>query len=1053
MTQGIYEELVTQLVSSKINELSNEAYYINKSKIDKEEASGILSRHLSNTIKGALDLLRGEQQIEQQIDIANKIIFFLKSVLKEIDFDKDLIESEGEILKAVFTKTDAHFSDLNLHLREITPYTRLTHSELFTGGTNTGLSLESELKKEILSSNRIDLLVSFIKFKGIIILERELKEFTKRGGQLRVITTTYMGASDYKAIQLLSNLDNTQVKISYNTGNERLHAKAYLFYRNTGFHTGYIGSSNFSRSALTDGLEWNVKITTKEVSHIIDKFQKTFETYWKSDDFEIFDDNIHKVKLIEALDKGKTTTLGVVNPTAFFDLKPYPFQNEILEKLQVERTVHARFRNLIVAATGTGKTVISAFDYKNFKKENKSARLLFLAHRVEILVQALSTFQGVLRDNNFGELWVEGKAPSNYEHVFASIQTLNNRLENLGLSKGFFDYIVIDECHHLTAASYRGIINYFSPQILIGLTATPERMDGGDIKEDFHNRIAAEIRLPEALNRKLLCPFQYFGISDSVDLTKVNWSKGRYIPSELSSIYTGNDRRVGEILSALEKYTKDINNVRALGFCASIEHAKFMAKKFSLAGLKTNYLATTNSGDRKEIRDQFQNKEINYLFVVDIFNEGIDIPEIDTVLFLRPTESLTIFLQQLGRGLRLSEDKECLTVLDFVGNARPEYNFENKFRALIGKTSTPVRKEVEANFPHLPLGCSIVLEKKAKDIILQNISTATSLNQNQLIQKIQSFQNQTNLPLCLKNFIDFYNIHLQLVYKRSRNFGWKRLCQMAGIIDDYSGENEAQIISAIKSKWLSTASNSYFNFILNLAKKGFKVKISDLSEVELSMALMLHYDVWQTAGGFNSLEDSINQMGKNKILVEEIIELIEILIDQIDFKEIEIELPYAQPLKLHSRYTRDQALVAFGMNTFEKASSNRIGVGVAENKALKTELLFINLIKSEEDYSPTTMYDDYAINERLFHWQSQNSAGPNTSKGESYINHKSNGKLILLFIREKANDEFGNTMGYVFIGVGSLNNYYGTKPMSIEWELKEPMPHYLWKDAAKLRVG
>lgn len=1053
MNQGIYEELVTQLVSSKINELNKESYYINKSKIDKEEASIIISRHLSKTIKAALDILKGEQQIDHQIEIANKIIQFLKLELKDNNFDKDLIESEGAILKAVFTKIDAHFSDLDLRLKEITPYTRLTYSELFTGGSNTGLSLDSELKKEILSSNRIDLLVSFIKFKGIIILERELKEFTQRGGQLRVITTTYMGASDYKAIQLLSKFENTQVKISYNTSNERLHAKAYLFYRNTGFHTGYIGSSNFSRSALTDGLEWNIKITTKEVSHIIEKFQKTFDSYWNSDDFEIFDDNFHKEKLIDSLSKGKITTVGARNPLVFFDLKPYPFQNEILEKLEVERSVHNRYRNLVVAATGTGKTVISAFDYKNFKKENKSAKLLFLAHRKEILEQALLTFQGVLRDNNFGELWVDGNEPSNYEYVFASIQTLNNRLENLDISNQFFDYIIIDECHHLTASSYRGIINYFNPTILLGLTATPERMDGGDIKEDFHHRIAAEIRLPEAMNRKLLCPFQYFGISDSVDLAKVHWERGRYIPSELSNIYTGNDRRVGEIITALEKYTKDYHDVSALGFCVTIEHAKFMAKKFSMAGLNADYLASTNIQNRDTIRSKFQKKEINYLFVVDIFNEGVDIPEIDTVLFLRPTESLTVFLQQLGRGLRLAEGKECLTVLDFVGNARPEYNFENKFRALIGKTSTSVRKEVEDNFPHLPLGCSIVLEKKAKDIILSNIITATSLNPTQLVQKIQMFQNQTDLPLNLKNFTGFSNIPLQLIYKKNRNIGWKRFCQFANVIDDFSSENENQILSAIRNKWLSTASSSYFSFILKLAKQDFRIKINELSENEHIMALMLHYDVWQSPGGFDSLENSINHIGKNKILVEEIIEVLEVLIDKIDFKEVDIDLPYQQPLKLHARYTRDQILVAFGMNTFENASSNRIGVGVAENKKINTELLFINLIKSEEDFSPTTMYDDYAINESLFHWQSQNSAGPDTSKGKSYILHKQNNKKILLFVREKANDEFGNTMGYVFIGEGLINRHYGSKPMSIEWELNEPMPHYLWKDAAKLRVG
>jgi len=1048
MNQGIYEELVTKLVSQKINELDKNKYHINKTRIDREEASSILAKHLSQTIKYALEYVKGENQIELQIEIANKIIRFLREELEKEEFSNDLIEAEGEILKAVFTKVDFHFSDFNLRLKEITPYTRLTHSELFTGG-NVGLSLESELKKEILSADRIDLLVSFIKFKGIIILERELREFTERGGKLRVITTTYMGASDYKAIQLLSKLNNTEIKISYNTGNERLHAKAYLFFRNTGFHTGYIGSSNFSRSALTDGLEWNIKITTKEVSHIIDKFQKTFNSYWQSDDFEHFDDAIHKEKLIASLNEGKTSKTIGINHT-LFEVKAFPFQLEILEKLEVERSVHGRNRNLVVAATGTGKTVISAFDYKNFKQNNQNSKLLFLAHRKEILAQALGTFRGVLKDNNFGELWVDGLEPSSYQHVFASVQTLNNRIDQLNLSPEYFDYIVIDECHHLTANTYRAIINYFIPKVLLGLTATPERMDGGDIQEDFHNRIAAEIRLPEALNRKLLCPFQYFGVSDSIDLSNVGWEKGRYVASQLTNIYTANDKRVREIIDALKKYTKDETDVRAIGFCVSMDHAKFMAEKFSLAGYRADYLTSNNNENRNLVRSQLLNKEINYLFVVDIFNEGVDIPEIDTVLFLRPTESLTVFLQQFGRGLRLADNKDCLTVLDFVGNARPEYNFENKFRALIGKTTTTVHKEIEDNFPHLPLGCSIVLEKIAKEIILENIRSATSLNRNQIILRIKSFKHQTTLPLTLRNFLHFNNLPIQAIY-RNKQDGWKRLCQKAGVIEDFDSVNEKEIFSAIYKKWLSTSSTSYFKFILELARKDFDVKISDFSQKELSMLLMLHYDIWQTAGGFDSLEESIRAIGRNKALVEEIQEVLDILADQIGFKEMDIDLPYPQPLKVHARYTRDQILAAFGLSTFERKSPSR--EGVAENSAINTELLFINLIKSEEDFSPTTMYDDYAINENLFHWQSQNSAGPETPKGLSYIHHLQNRKRVLLFVREKANDEFGNTMGYVFVGEGRIREHYGAKPMNIIWELSIPLPHFLWKDAAKLRVS
>lgn len=1046
MIEGIYEELVTHLVSQKIANLDTNLFYINKSVLDKEEASTVLSKHLAQTIKNALNYVRVENQIETQIAIANKIILLLKEELNKEEFKNDLISVEGNILNAVFSQIDNHYTDLNLRLNEITPYTRLTHSELFTGG-NVGLSLESELKKEILSSNQIDLLVSFIKFKGIIILERELVEFTKRGGRLRVITTTYMGASDYKAIQLISKLENTQIKISYNSGNERLHAKAYLFKRNTGFHTGYIGSSNFSRSALTDGLEWNLKITTKEVGHIIDKFQKTFDSYWQSEDFELFDDSIHKEKLIQSLNQGKTGNNSNLN-LAFFDIKPFPFQLEILEKLEVERTVHNRNRNLVVAATGTGKTVISAFDYKKFKNKNSSAKLLFLAHRKEILVQSINVFRGILRDNNFGELWVDGLVPNSYEYVFASVQTIKNRLDEINLSPDYFDYIIIDECHHLFADSYRGIINYFKPKVLLGLTATPERMDGGDIQEDFHNKIAAEIRLPEALNRKLLCPFQYFGITDSIDLSRVGWERGRYIANELSAVYTANDRRVREIIQALEKYTKDLNDVRAIGFCVEIKHAEFMAEKFCLAGLKANCLTSKNTQDRDKIRNQLLKKEINYLFVVEIFNEGVDIPEIDTVLFLRPTESLTVFLQQLGRGLRLADNKDCLTVLDFVGNSRPEYNFENKFRALIGKTTTTVKKEVEDNFPHLPLGCSVILEKKAKQYILDNITAATSVNRNKLIQKIQGFEHQTTLQLSLKNFIEFNNIPLQIIYKRG---GWKRLCHDAGKLVEFDDTNENKIIKAISNKWLSCSSLSYFQFVLNLAKKEFNITLADYNETEKLMLLMLHYDIWQNAGGFDSLELSIRELGRNKILIDEIIEVLEILIDDINFKEIDFILPYSQPLKIHARYTRDQILAAFGLSSFETKSSSR--EGVAFNAKLNTELLFINLIKSEENFSPTTMYDDYAINETLFHWQSQNSAGPETPKGISYINHQNNEKIILLFIREKNEDEYGNTMGYVFVGEGQFKEHYGEKPMNIKWELNEPLPHYLWKEAAKLRVG
>lgn len=1042
---GLYEQLINKLISSKLSNLQRDTFYIKETAIDKNEAARIFSQYLSEKIRLALNLLPGDNSIEKQIEVSNKIIFLLRDELNDEEFEDNLIVTEAKILSAILSKLDARFSDFDKYLKEITPYTRLSQSELFTGN-NAGISLESEIKKEILSSDRICFLVSFIKWTGIRIFEKELVEFTEKGGKLEVITTSYMGATDLKAVQYLSSLKNTEIKVSYNTDNERLHAKAYLFIRNTGFHTGYIGSSNISRSALTNGLEWNLKITTKEVGHIIDKFQKTFDTYWQDKEFELFDNEHHSEKLRIALKKEKTTERN--SSAAYFDIKPFPFQEEILEKLAVERIVHHRYRNLIVAATGTGKTVISAFDFKNFTKQISNPKLLFVAHRKEILQQAQATFQGILKNNNFGELWVDGIEPEKYDCVFASVQTLNNKIDNLNLSESFYDFIIVDEVHHIAASSYRPILNRFKPKILLGLTATPERMDGENILKDFSNTIAAEIRLSEALNRKLLCPFQYFGITDSIDLSNVEWKNGRYLPSELTRIYTRNDRRVGEIIFNLNKYLKDIDEARALCFCVTQEHAQFMAEKFLLAGLKADYLTSSRNELRDSIRSKFLSKEINYLFVVDIFNEGVDLPEIDTILFLRPTESLTVFLQQLGRGLRLADGKECLTVLDFVGNSRPEYDFEGKFRALIGKTNTSIQKEIEDDFPHLPLGCIVVLEKKSKDFILENIRKATSLNKNQLLNKIQNYKHQTSLPLSLKFFSEFYHIPLQLIYKKGN---WKRLCVLAEQIEDYSPINEQEITRAISKKWLSCNSISYFNFIIALAKKNFNINIDQFSEIEKGMCLMLHYDIWQVAGGFNTLEDSIKAIGKNKILTEEIIEILEILIDKIDFLESEISLPYSQPLQIHSRYTRDQILAAFNISTFDKKSNNR--EGVAENKNLKTELLFIDLIKSETDFSPTNLYKDFAISENIFHWQTQNSARPDKGKGLTYINQQDSQKNILLFVREKNTDEFENTMAFVFIGNAKFLEYSGSKPMSIKWQLHEPMPHYIWKDSAKMAIG
>mgnify|MGYP000700692097 FL=1 len=446
------------------------------------------------------------------------------------------------------------------------------------------------------------------------------------------------------------------------------------------------------------------------------------------------------------------------------DITPYSYQQEILDKLEAERTVRGYTRNLVVAATGTGKTVISALDYKRFCKQHpgKVCRLLFVAHREEILRQSLYAFRAVLKDANFGELFVGNYRPEGIDHLFLSIQTFNSQDFTAKTAPDFYDYIVVDEFHHAAAPTYQKLLSYYQPQTLLGLTATPERMDGKSVLPYFNNRIAAEIRLPEAIDRKLLCPFQYFGVTDTVDLNTLKWNAGGYDKNELSNLYTLSgavaNRRADLVVSSLLKYVTDIDEVKGLGFCVSIEHAEFMCRYFNDHGIPSIFLTGKSSDEeRKTAKGKLVSGEVRFIFVVDIYNEGVDIPEVNTVLFLRPTESLTIFLQQLGRGLRLAEDKECLTVLDFIGQANKRYNFEDKFAALLSNTTRSVTREIKDGFVSAPKGCYIQLEKKAAKYILDNIRASYG-NTAGLVSRVASFTEDSGLDLTLANFLDYYHL-------------------------------------------------------------------------------------------------------------------------------------------------------------------------------------------------------------------------------------------------------------------------------------------------------
>jgi superfamily II DNA or RNA helicase len=467
-------------------------------------------------------------------------------------------------------------------------------------------------------------------------------------------------------------------------------------------------------------------------------------------------------------------------PAVFFDLQPHPFQERILEKLALERTGRRCFKNLVIAATGTGKTVIAAFDYQRFHRDNRGqARLLFIAHRQEILEQALFTFRQVLRDAGFGEMLAGSHEAVRMEHLFCSIQMMTSRQLWQQVGASFYDYIVVDEAHHGTAASYRPLFDHFEPQILLGLTATPERMDGGNVAADFHNRFAAEIRLPEALEEKLLCPFHYFGVADPVDISRDHfWRNGRYDDRALEKVYTGDDiqakMRVDTIVRALDRYEPARDTIRGVGFCVTIRHARFMADAFNRHGIASAAYVSDVDRDRCDtLLAELRSGRLAFLFTVDKFSEGVDVPEINMVLFLRPTQSLTVFLQQLGRGLRHAPEKECLTVLDFVGQVHRKYRMDLRLKALLPRHRYGIDREVAQDFPHLPAGCAIQFDRISKGYVLENIRANLRNLAAQVPERLQTFASETGQALTLAILFSTMTMNRSGCWCRTRGPGGK----------------------------------------------------------------------------------------------------------------------------------------------------------------------------------------------------------------------------------------------------------------------------------------
>lgn len=1029
LKQGIYEHIINLETERDIQQAEQSGLVCVQQPIDNAESPQMLANYLANAIRQKLE---DTEEQQDRVNLINRIM--IDAGLLD---DKQIVKPT-DLLAEVMTQQQSALQNQS-NTQTIRPISGFRVSNLFTGGSSA-ISLGEEIRREIASADEICFIVSFLKVSGVRILLDDLKRFCSREGtRLRIITTTYCGATQAKAIEQLAALSNTEIRISYNTDIERLHAKSYIFVRNSGMNTAYIGSSNLSKSAQTEGLEWNMRVTSVENPHIIKTALASFEMYWNSPNFEDF-----RIGGIEKFNKEIHRNIFHTE-AADFVYQRYtllPHQKQILDKLRVEREDRGNFKNLIVAATGTGKTVISAFDYQEFARTHSRARILFTAHREEILRQSLNTYRSVLQDANFGTLWVGANRPQEareYEHLFVSISMFNSRFEEFFalLDSDFYDYIVIDEAHHSQADSYRKLFDHFQPQLLVGLTATPERMDGKDLRPDFGNRISAEIRLPQALQAGLLTPFQYLCISDDTDLSDDSlWSGQKYNIERLADKLCAKTR-AQLIVDALHKYLADEYTCRALCFCVNKRHADFMAEQLSLYGFNAKSLTSdTPTEERKQLAKDLREGTLHYLCVVDIFNEGVDIPEVDTVLFLRPTESLTIFLQQLGRGLRLSAGKTELTVLDFVAQANRKYDFASRFRALTLQPEKNIQKQIKEGFTLLPLGCSIVMEKKARQYILDNITSAI-YNKNRIVKEINSY---ATIPT-LTQFLENNGQDIRILYQGSNC--WSSLKRAAGRIS-YADDTVTKRLEKGVSGLIHHNTSSFLRFVERFIAGEEVHKV----EANKTYAIMLYYALFQdkiSKTGYESINEALEliHLPKYACFKQEIAEIVSFLLARLDIKTTPIGVEKIPGLELYGCYTREEVFTLVGRQTAEVKMQGAAS-GVFNLPEHNATLLFVTLNKSEKDFSPSTQYNDYLINEEYFHWQSQNTDSHNNNGGRRYTEQEQTKNKIILFVREEKKDGFGNTSPFHCFGLVDYVSSHDDFPMNVKWKLQKPaMAQYL----------
>lgn len=1035
MPEGLYELLYTDNLARRLQVVPD--FEAGITEISEEISPEVLARHVGAVVREVLADTKPADRVAKT-----------NALLKSIDPDNKVLSGPRQL--------ESLYQPEALKQRQLRrPTTRLSDSALLTNATDDP-SLAAEVRAEIESADSVDLLCAFIRWTGIRLLESALDGLAERGGRLRVITTTYMGATERKAIDHLVNRYGAEVKISYETQSTRLHAKAWLFHRNTGFDTAYVGSSNLSQAAMLDGLEWNVRLSNIGTPALLEKFEVTFDSYWENRAFQSYDPERDGAKLDAALERNGGKFTSAPSGITGLEVQPFLHQEEMLEELEAERA-KGYSRNLLVAATGTGKTVIAALDYKRLSESaGRKLTLLFVAHRREILVQAMTTYRNVLQDGAFGELYVGEHKPKDWKHVFASVQSLSAK-GTTELPPEQFDVVVIDEFHHSAAKTYRALIEHLKPIQFLGLTATPERGDGLHVADEFfEGRTASELRLWDALDADLLVPFHYFGVSDDVDLSRLEFKRGNYDLNQLSNLYTGNDARAAKIIRELQEKVTSTSDMRAIGFCVSVQHAQYMAAVFNQAGIASEAVSgQTDDGDRALALQRLSQREINCIFAVDLFNEGLDLPQIDTIMLLRPTQSATIFIQQLGRGLRRSPEKAVLTVLDFIGQQHREFRFDVRYRALTGFGRKQLRKAIDDNFPQLPSGSQIMLDRVAKDVVLTSLKAQLNLNRPSLVKDIKSYA-QT----LLSDYLEKSGNELKTIYRGTRD-SWTGFLRLAGLIEGMSPAEALvqgklnQLALADEKKLLSRMA-AFIHVDDSERVEAYSMLVSadappyaDLEPRQQIFARMLFYTLWADGAGFTSYDAGLKYLRSFPYVCSEIKQILALSLAKSKRTGKSLGLDMAGiPVLSHATYRREEVLAAFEFGSLQLGKNVSHREGVAWCPETRTDAFFVTLNKDEANHSATTMYKDFALSPELFHWESQNGTSPSSPVGQRYLDRRSHGSRIVIFTRETADDETGLTMPYTCLGQVDYVQHKGEKPIAITWKLHRPMPADVFAGAA-----